>query len=389
MPLKVYNQIQFLCREIAKVEWSGVLFYRVEGSIQDPKNMKLILEDILPMHKGTSTYTEYSFDERVIDHMMDNEYLEDCKMGHIHSHNTMGVFFSGTDWSELEDNAPNHNFYLSLIVNNFMDFCAKVCFITEASESKEFNFYAKDEKGEKYKYTTEEYEVPDKKLVVYDCEISHPSKDIVVEEVFSDKVKSIIAKANIVTTANTYKAPNNSYTAYGGGAVDMGKHTNHQSPGTRVADGGIKRWNSNTNIKTSSNYKTSLPDSIHVPTMMVNNKDWYHAIDEFAMYLLNTGNTTEEYADVDDILEFYLQSGMTPGALSSKILTDFSNIYEVFFRELPERNEAETVVMITEAVIVSYKEEIAMNLVDSQIELLTPVVEGLEKTLRLFKSEFI
>lgn len=54
--------------------------------------------------------------------MEGNEHLEECRIGHIHSHNTMGVFFSGTDWGELEDNAPNHNYYLSLIVNNFMDF---------------------------------------------------------------------------------------------------------------------------------------------------------------------------------------------------------------------------------------------------------------------------
>lgn len=82
MPEKVYNQIQYLCREIAKVEWSGILFYKVEGSIQDPKNFKIILEDILPLNKGTQAYTEYSFDERVIDHMEENEHLEECKMGH-------------------------------------------------------------------------------------------------------------------------------------------------------------------------------------------------------------------------------------------------------------------------------------------------------------------
>ena len=82
MPEHVLHQIQFLCQQIAKVEWSGILFYSVEGSIKDPANMVITLQDILPMHKGTSTFTEYAFDERVIDHMMDNEHLEDCKMGH-------------------------------------------------------------------------------------------------------------------------------------------------------------------------------------------------------------------------------------------------------------------------------------------------------------------
>ena len=93
MPQKVYNQIQYLCQQIAKVEWSGILFYKTEGSIQNPETFKIILEDILPLHKGTSTYTEYTFDERVVEYMMENEHLEECKIGHIHSHNTMGVLF--------------------------------------------------------------------------------------------------------------------------------------------------------------------------------------------------------------------------------------------------------------------------------------------------------
>ena len=51
MPEKVFNQIQYLCQQIAKVEWSGILFYKTEGSIQDPETYKIILEDILPYIK--------------------------------------------------------------------------------------------------------------------------------------------------------------------------------------------------------------------------------------------------------------------------------------------------------------------------------------------------
>ena len=93
MPQKVFNQIQYLCQQIAKVEWSGILFYKTEGTIADPSNYKIILEDILPLHKGTATYTEYEFGKAFVEHMMDNEHLDDCKMGHIHSHNTMGKLF--------------------------------------------------------------------------------------------------------------------------------------------------------------------------------------------------------------------------------------------------------------------------------------------------------
>lgn len=90
MSERILNQVQYLCQQIAKVEWSGVLFYSVTGSIKKPEDMVLTIEDILPMNKGNQTYTEYNLDERVIDYMMDNETMEKgWKMGHIHSHNTM------------------------------------------------------------------------------------------------------------------------------------------------------------------------------------------------------------------------------------------------------------------------------------------------------------
>lgn len=82
MPTKVLNQIKFLCREIPKEEWSGILFYKVEGTIKDIKNVKFILEDILPLDKGSASFTQYSYDERYVDHIMKNPNLEDCKMGH-------------------------------------------------------------------------------------------------------------------------------------------------------------------------------------------------------------------------------------------------------------------------------------------------------------------
>jgi len=76
MPQKVLNQIKWLCKEIPKVEWSGILFYTIEGSIKDPKNLVVHLQDILPMKKGTATYTEYELDDSVVEYMMDNETME-------------------------------------------------------------------------------------------------------------------------------------------------------------------------------------------------------------------------------------------------------------------------------------------------------------------------
>jgi len=82
MPEKVLNQIKYLCKEIPRVEWSGVLYYNVEGSIKDPTNIIITLEEILPLHKGTVSYTEYEFGTAFVEHMMENEHLEKCKIGH-------------------------------------------------------------------------------------------------------------------------------------------------------------------------------------------------------------------------------------------------------------------------------------------------------------------
>ena len=62
----------------------------------------------------------------------------------------MGVFFSGVDIKELEDNAKSHNFYLSLVVNNKMETVAKVISYAEAKHIFEGFFKAKDENGDDY-----------------------------------------------------------------------------------------------------------------------------------------------------------------------------------------------------------------------------------------------
>ena len=312
MPQKVYNQIQYLCQQIAKVEWSGILFYKTEGSIQNPETFKIILEDILPLHKGTSTYTEYTFDERVIEYMEleGNEHLEECRIGHIHSHNTMGVFFSGTDWSELHDNAPNHNYYLSLIVNNFMDFCAKVCFIVEA-KNETFNFEAKDEQGKRYTVSSGDYSVPPR-LIVYDCDIDSPKKNIEVNQTFTQKVKGIIEKAEKEISSTT------------------------------------KNFSSNTSIKPGENwsFKKKLEEITPVDLLNTYSEDW-------CIFVLNTGNYTEGIDSLEKLYEMYKQEGVTGNTLAKKVGDTFTTSYKKYladFKEEEIQNPETFMEALTEAI---------------------------------------
>lgn len=114
----VVSQVDHLHNAIGNVEWSGVLVYNAEGSINDMEGLTLTVKDIIFMDIGTGAATEYSFesdDKYLMEGMgkvVDNGY----KMGHIHTHHNLGVYFSGVDIDELHLNAANHNYYLSLIV---------------------------------------------------------------------------------------------------------------------------------------------------------------------------------------------------------------------------------------------------------------------------------
>lgn len=181
----ILDKIKFLCREISKVEWSGVLFYSVIGSIKDPKNFRCIIEDILPMDKGTGAYTEYEYDDRVIDFIQADESRFNWRIGHIHSHNTMATYFSGTDMDELNDNCENHNYYLSLIVNNFMDMVAKIAY---SASIENYILKAEDEDTKVYQETIQ---VSKQLMVIYDCDIVKPCEALTVSNEFLDNVKNI------------------------------------------------------------------------------------------------------------------------------------------------------------------------------------------------------
>ena len=176
MPEEFQEKVNYLCTLISDVEWSGILFYSMEGTIQDPENCVITLEDILPMDKGSQAYTEYTFDKRI------DEYIEEdfenrvqWHIGHVHSHNTMQVFFSGVDMSELVENSEAHNIYLSLIVNNKLDYVAKVAFRGELETVvANLPFMATDENGEKYEIGTGDVKITSSKFYTYDCDIQVP-----------------------------------------------------------------------------------------------------------------------------------------------------------------------------------------------------------------------
>jgi len=214
MPDSFLDKVKFLCKSIPKDEWSGILFYRPVGSIKDVENFKIILEDILPLDKGSATYTEYDNLEEMLNYFEEpgNEALDlgyqdgSISIGHIHSHNTMAVFFSGTDTTEIKDNSQNHFYYLSLIVNNFMDFKAKIATrgTYEYAFEKEIDVISKDELGNAYVIDKKTIRVNSKEDIVYiyDCEIISNQPILNISASWADRVKALIEKA--ATKAKQY-----------------------------------------------------------------------------------------------------------------------------------------------------------------------------------------
>lgn len=119
IPLYVEKKIRILCREIHNVEWSGVLFYRINGSFEDG-TLEIECVDIFQMDEGSSGYTEFDMSADVMHYMVEHPELlsEDVYQGLVHSHNNMATFFSSTDTGTLLTEGSDVNHFVSLIVNN-------------------------------------------------------------------------------------------------------------------------------------------------------------------------------------------------------------------------------------------------------------------------------
>lgn len=192
IPKKVQDKIDYLCQTIDAVEWSGVLFYSVKGSIKNFNTVKLKVEDIYPMDKGTAGSTGYELGEDFIGYRMDNPETLAWKIGMIHSHHNMDAYFSSTDNSELNDNTEFHNYYLSIVVNNKGKQVGKVAFRGTIE-----GFTCKDEQGEDWNLSlTKDRQV----MFEFDCKIDSVQRKIDVPKEFTERIKEI-SKSKVLNTA--------------------------------------------------------------------------------------------------------------------------------------------------------------------------------------------
>jgi hypothetical protein len=325
MPIEVLHQIQYLCKKIAEVEWSGALFYTTEGSIEKPETFKVTLKTILPLDKGSRAYTEYNLDERFMD-FIEEDFEERCtwKLGHIHSHNSMGVFFSGTDMAELNDNAPAHNFYLSLIVNNAMDFLAKVAFIGEAKKDiKQVPYTAKNVQGLDYIIERQDFEVNTQKLFIFDCEIFSDLQELSITDQFIAQVAKIMEPKPVKTFPNQ---------------VPRQFTTNQNKGWARQDQKEIDAWNRSFKKeepkKPFNNWQDwGVPLNLEDEVEDLENIELHNmSIYAFAKDLFSYTMTPEDEEEtIEDVLDELAEYNMTPAELAKSVINSYAKTFASHF----------------------------------------------------------
>lgn len=116
VPAKVEEKIRYLIRKFPHTEWSGILFYTYAGGFET-NDLEIYCEDIFPMDLGTAGWTEFRMTPDITAYIADNIDLFGCEIGILHSHHTMGAFFSGQDISTLHSEGNDTNCFVSLIVD--------------------------------------------------------------------------------------------------------------------------------------------------------------------------------------------------------------------------------------------------------------------------------
>ena len=113
------DKVRYFLKTFKSVEWSGPAWY---SHVKDENGFPSIvtLEYWHPLDLGTAANTDWDGEDLIkIYSKLRKKYPEIGKswvQGNIHSHHSMGAFFSGTDEQQCIDGANEH-FYYSLVVS--------------------------------------------------------------------------------------------------------------------------------------------------------------------------------------------------------------------------------------------------------------------------------
>jgi len=83
---EVREKIEYICDKVPNIEWSGVLFYKINGDLTNIDQLVVTPIDLFPLDIGNAVTTEYEYDNEYIRYRSSHpELLEDgVFIGHVH-----------------------------------------------------------------------------------------------------------------------------------------------------------------------------------------------------------------------------------------------------------------------------------------------------------------
>lgn len=364
IPREVEEKILYLTRAIPDVEWSGILLYTSKGTMTEPDKFEITLKDIILMDKGSASYTSFKINEKkrdqsgYIDRHIDyvEEYPESIEwtLGLIHSHQNFGVFFSGTDLEELQENSPLHNHYLSLIVNNKMEMVAKIAQHVKGTEKVQLAVDVIDvESGKKKTIKTKE-ERAFETIFTYDCEITLDGKEDVEDNFFYKNVFDVLEEHNKPAPTTTIK---NNNTLFG----DWDRHMEKSSKSKLENHANKDLYSKTLEYNASKDYLYGTEDL-----------EYYDEELEGIFALCFLEDLEIEYIEYIDKLEPYIYYNTVISKLSKIDASHIDKVVKVF-----SKNFKSSVEYYYAYTTIKENKDILTNIVDMLAGSNSPILEGL------------
>lgn len=134
----IYDIIQKLHLKYPNKEWSGLFSWNIISgglsTIEDINNLVIKVDAIYPLSVGSSAAVYYKLNSEVLQLFAKNNINPlDKKFGTIHTHHSMGAFFSNVDENDLFESSKGYINYISLVVDTKDTY--KACISKNISET--------------------------------------------------------------------------------------------------------------------------------------------------------------------------------------------------------------------------------------------------------------
>lgn len=210
------QKVRYYLDKFPDIEYSGTLFYTVEGSFE---NDDLVINafDFLLQDIGTSGYTEFYQSPDVIHYMVEHPELldENVYQGLMHSHHRLGAFFSGKDISTLRIEGSDRVHFVSLIIDTVGNYKAAITrLVREEMQATGFikypTFNNREISGSPITYTFIK-----EKVEYFMLDVTRPVLDNPFEEL-STRIKEVQEqKSKVAKDKSTTTVYGNGYNSYG------------------------------------------------------------------------------------------------------------------------------------------------------------------------------